>query len=189
MIFIILVCGAATGVLGVDNASELVWSREHAVLHHNYTKHELLHHDEADALVDLFSIFNAVGRLSMGLFSDYLHNRMIARAWILFAALILMAISQFSMIRASLSLLYVFFSVNALAYGAVLCIAPVVCLELFGLKNFPTNLSAISLGLALGGFVLGSVIPDLIKFVVLNSDVLFNDSFPPFFDLFLLSRF
>ena len=168
LFFIVVLCASSTGDTSIRDIRDLIYSRENNITintHHNYTKSELAHSSEADSLIALFSAFNAIGRLSMGLLSDILHQRMYSRAWILVISLVLMFGGQFGLVRAQVDMFYIFIIVVALCYGAVLSVVPAMCLELFGIANFAVNWSVLSLGCAIGSELIASMLAAYLKCV------------------------
>lgn len=100
------------------------------------------HLEQLQALnVSLLSLLNCSGRIFAGLLSDQLHSRyQIQRSsfMVLSSAIFVVALSLIynntssAMVARHTSLL-------GFAYGCMFGIAPVLCSELFGLKNFSTN--------------------------------------------------
>jgi hypothetical protein len=162
MLFLICSCGIGTGVTVVNNLADIVQSRETVDEFGTYQSTRLPHHKEVAALVALFSIFNAIGRLSFGYFSDLLHARFITRAWILLAASLIMMGAQLFLAWADISMMYVVVVLVGLAEGAFFSNGPTICLELLGITHFGANWSSLTIGSAafsvfLGSYVAGSL--------------------------------
>ncbi len=175
MLFIIASCGIGTGVTVVNNLSDIVQSRESVEEFESYESSRLPHHKEIAALVALFSIFNATGRLSAGYFSDMLHSAHKSRAWLLLLASIIMGGAQLTLAWAGLDLLYMVVVLVGLSEGTFFAIVPTICLELFSIDNFGANWSFLTIGSAGLSVFLGSYVAGVLRLVPLPPiDCLFH---------------
>lgn len=105
--------------------------------------------------VSLLSIANSLGRLIIGSVSD-VYKEKINRPLFLVFAVLGMALSNFLMAFADLTLLYVSAPLMGFFYGASWCLQPVLTSEIFGLKHFGANYCLVALAPAIGSFVIST---------------------------------
>eukprot|EP00042_Codosiga_hollandica_P043484 m.412138 g.412138 ORF g.412138 m.412138 type:complete len:536 (-) comp56564_c0_seq2:231-1838(-) len=163
LLFFITACGIGTGITVVNNLSDILVSRD-ALNSPSYgAMSDIPNHKEVDALVALFSIFNALGRLGAGYFSDALHSHKYTRAWILVFGSVVMCAAQLGVAWASLDILYLIIILVGVAEGAFFSTIPTICLELFSIKHFGANWSFLTVGSAGLSVLLGSFVAGLLS--------------------------
>ncbi|KAF3327678.1 Protein NUCLEAR FUSION DEFECTIVE 4 [Carex littledalei] len=122
LLFFSLLLGAGSGLTVIDNLGQMS---------------ESLGYDESHIFVSMISIWNFLGRIAGGYFSeiiarDYANPRPIALA----TAQVLMAIGHFFFAMAWPGTMYIGTLLIGLGYGAHWAIVPAAVSELFGLKYF-----------------------------------------------------
>ncbi|KAJ6825792.1 protein NUCLEAR FUSION DEFECTIVE 4-like [Iris pallida] len=122
LIFVSLLLGAGSGLTVIDNLGQMSQS---------------LGYDDTHVFVSMISIWNFLGRVAGGYFSEIIvgehaYPRPIAMA----VAQVLMAIGHFFVAMAWPGTMYIATLLIGLGYGAHWAIVPAAASELFGLKNF-----------------------------------------------------
>ncbi|XP_026662988.2 protein NUCLEAR FUSION DEFECTIVE 4-like isoform X2 [Phoenix dactylifera] len=122
LIFLSLLLGSGSGLTVIDNLGQMS---------------ESLGYDDTHIFVSMISIWNFLGRVGGGYFSeiivrDHAYPRPVAMAM----AQILMAIGHFLFAMAWPGTMYIGTLLIGLGYGAHWAIVPAAASELFGLKNF-----------------------------------------------------
>uniref|UniRef100_A0A1D1ZDY7 Inner membrane protein yhjX n=1 Tax=Anthurium amnicola TaxID=1678845 RepID=A0A1D1ZDY7_9ARAE len=122
LMFFSLLLGSGSGLTVIDNLGQMT---------------ESLGYDETHIFVSMISIWNFLGRVGGGYFSevvvrDYAYPRPVAMA----IAQVAMAIGHFFIAMAWPGTMYVAMMLIGLGYGAHWAIVPAAASELFGLKNF-----------------------------------------------------
>lgn len=110
--------------------------------------------EELQALnVSLVSIFNCTGRIFAGLTSDQLKHRfgLQRSAFLLLSGILFILGSIAIYLNTSSAQLAYYTSFLGFAYGNMFGIAPVLCSELFGLRNFSTNWGMMSIAPGIAG--------------------------------------
>jgi MFS family permease len=158
LLFLISGVVIGTGVTALNNIADIVTSRETVEPFVSYQSKRLPHHKEIQALVSLYSIFNAVGRLASGYFSDNLHLQHRSRAWLLIAASAVMCAAQLAFAWAGLDILYLLIVLVGISEGICFTVVPALCLDLFGLKHFGANWSFLTIGSAIISVALGTYV-------------------------------
>eukprot|EP00250_Pteridium_aquilinum_P031241 c43291_g1_i1 orf=445-2472(+) len=122
LLFWVLLCGAGTGMAAIDNMGQISESQGYS---------------NSNVFVSLTSIFNFVGRLIGGYFSEMLVRRYgLPRSWSLAVAQAMMAAGFFTIAIGWPGMLYVGTLLVGSGYGAHWGIVPPIISELFGLKHF-----------------------------------------------------
>lgn len=122
LLFWLLLCGAGTGMAAIDNMGQISESQGYS---------------NSSVFVSMTSIFNFVGRLLGGYFSEIIaRNHGLPRSWALGGAQGLMAAGHFVIAMAWPGTLYLGTLLVGTGYGAHWGIVPPIISELFGLKSF-----------------------------------------------------
>ena len=109
-----------------------------------------------DALISLFSVFNACGRLAAGFGSDRF-RRHVSRPTLFACAVGLMGLSHLLLLLAHLTpLLYVAVVIAGVAYGALWALLPTIVGELFGLRAFASTYCGYALATSASTLVLST---------------------------------
>ncbi|GHJ84877.1 hypothetical protein NliqN6_1279 [Naganishia liquefaciens] len=103
--------------------------------------------------VSVVSVWNCLGRISMGVASDYAKTRWgVGRVWFtLFIALLFLTSQIAVQTTHDVANLATVSGLLGLAYGNLFALLPIVVLEWFGLANFSMNWGIVSLAPGLGG--------------------------------------
>eukprot|EP00201_Polytomella_parva_P022951 CAMPEP_0175044902 /NCGR_PEP_ID=MMETSP0052_2-20121109/4089_1 /TAXON_ID=51329 ORGANISM="Polytomella parva, Strain SAG 63-3" /NCGR_SAMPLE_ID=MMETSP0052_2 /ASSEMBLY_ACC=CAM_ASM_000194 /LENGTH=1466 /DNA_ID=CAMNT_0016308301 /DNA_START=145 /DNA_END=4546 /DNA_ORIENTATION=+ len=111
------------------------------------------------ALVSLFSVANATGRILSGALSERLLRRhRIPRPAFLVIASCSLFLGMAGCIVARLQDLYFLSVLIGLAFGAHWCLIPAITTDIFGLKYFGTNYSLLQIGPAIGSYFLATLL-------------------------------
>ncbi|KAI5071259.1 hypothetical protein GOP47_0013510 [Adiantum capillus-veneris] len=122
LLFLVLFCGAGTGMAAMDNMGQISQSQGYS---------------NSSVFVSMISIFNFVGRLLGGYFSEILaRNYGLPRSWALGMAQGMMAAGHFVIAMAWPRMLYAGTLLVGTGYGAHWGIVPPIISELFGMKSF-----------------------------------------------------
>jgi hypothetical protein len=161
LLFFIFFGIIGAGITLVNNFAELVFSLVDV-------DHSIVYHREAvpgfktiNTLVSLFSSFNTLGRMLVGVTSDMVASRWgkTERISFLVLASALMAIVQlYFAFSVYLPMLYPGVIFLGLAYGATFCIVPTLALEFFGFKYFASNYGVMGLAPAVGSEILATLL-------------------------------
>ncbi|KAG7441608.1 MFS general substrate transporter [Guyanagaster necrorhizus] len=152
LIFSILLLLSGTGIMYINN----VGSMSQALFAHNNPTY-----DENGAVpwqaaqVSAISIMNCLGRIIIGLLSDFAkHHYETPRCYSLMLVSLLVLISQILASQIDdVRFLWQASSLLGLAYGSIFGTYPTLCIELFGMPHFSENWGYISLAPMVGGNV------------------------------------
>eukprot|EP00042_Codosiga_hollandica_P051653 m.637845 g.637845 ORF g.637845 m.637845 type:complete len:538 (-) comp58322_c0_seq1:306-1919(-) len=150
--------GIGSGVTIINNIASIVQSRESVAEYAVVAAADLAHHDSIAALVAMFSVLNAGGRLLAGFAADVLHRRSLSRSWVLLTAMIVMTAAQILAVWASIDWLFLVVFLIGICEGTLFSVLPTLTLDLFGIDHFGANWSAIMIGSAVGSVVMGTAI-------------------------------
>ncbi|KAJ3681270.1 hypothetical protein LUZ60_015759 [Juncus effusus] len=144
LLFFSLLLGSGSGLTVIDNLGQMSQS---------------LGYDETHIFVSMISIWNFLGRIAGGYFSeivarDYAYPRPVALA----TAQIIMAIGHFFFAMAWPGTMYVGTLLIGLGYGAHWAIVPAAASELFGLKFFGALYNFLTIANPAGSLVFSGVI-------------------------------
>ncbi|CAA6664047.1 unnamed protein product [Spirodela intermedia] len=144
LIFVSLLLGSGSGLTVIDNLGQMS---------------ESLGYDEAHIFVSMISIWNFLGRVGGGYFSeivvrDYAYPRPVAMA----IAQAAMAVGHFFLAMAWPGTMYVGTLLIGLGYGAHWAIVPAAASELFGLKNFGALYNFLTVANPAGSLVFSGLI-------------------------------
>ncbi|CAA7400569.1 unnamed protein product [Spirodela intermedia] len=144
LIFVSLLLGSGSGLTVIDNLGQMS---------------ESLGYDEAHIFVSMISIWNFLGRVGGGYFSeivvrDYAYPRPVAMA----IAQAAMAVGHFFLAMAWPGAMYVGTLLIGLGYGAHWAIVPAAASELFGLKNFGALYNFLTVANPAGSLVFSGLI-------------------------------
>lgn len=105
--------------------------------------------------VSTISVWNCAGRILVGIVTDVAKHRYgIRRIWFMSAVALVACVSQVvALYTTEVGSLWIVSSLLGLAYGGLFGLAPVVCLEWFGIASFSLNWGLVSLSPILGGNV------------------------------------
>ncbi|XP_039133943.1 protein NUCLEAR FUSION DEFECTIVE 4-like [Dioscorea cayenensis subsp. rotundata] len=144
LIFISLLLGAGSGLTVIDNLGQMSQS---------------LGYEETHIFVSMISIWNFLGRIGGGYFSeiivrDHTYPRPVALA----GAQVLMAIGHFLFAMAWPGTMYIGTLLIGLGYGAHWAIVPAAASELFGLKNFGVLYNFLTIANPAGSLIFSGLI-------------------------------
>uniref|UniRef100_A0A804LU35 Nodulin-like domain-containing protein n=1 Tax=Zea mays TaxID=4577 RepID=A0A804LU35_MAIZE len=144
LLFLSLLLGSGSGLTVIDNLGQMSQS---------------LGYEETHIFVSMISIWNFLGRIGGGYFSeiivkDYAYPRAIA----LGIAQILIAIGHFNFAMAWPGTMYVGTLLVGVGYGAHWAIVPAAASELFGVKNFGALYNFLTVANPAGSLVFSGVI-------------------------------
>ncbi|KAK6135100.1 hypothetical protein DH2020_031163 [Rehmannia glutinosa] len=144
LIFFSLLLGSGSGLTVIDNLGQMSQS---------------LGYDNTHVFVSMISIWNFLGRIGGGYFSekivrDYAYPRPVAMA----GAQVIMAIGHFIFAMGWPGAMYVGTLLVGLGYGAHWAIVPAAASELFGLKKFGALYNFLTLANPAGSLVFSGVI-------------------------------
>ncbi|KAG7985931.1 hypothetical protein I3843_03G052600 [Carya illinoinensis] len=144
LIFFSLLLGSGSGLTVIDNLGQMSQS---------------LGYDNTHIFVSMISIWNFLGRIGGGYFSevivrDYAYPRSIAMA----VAQLVMAVGHFSFAMGWPGTMYVGTLLIGLGYGAHWAIVPAAASELFGLKKFGALYNFLTLANPAGSLVFSGLI-------------------------------
>ncbi|KAF0900050.1 hypothetical protein E2562_026281 [Oryza meyeriana var. granulata] len=144
LLFFSLLLGSGSGLTVIDNLGQMSQS---------------LGYEDSHIFVSMISIWNFLGRIGGGYFSeiivkDYAYPRAIALA----TAQVLMAIGHFSFAMAWPGAMYIGTLLVGLGYGAHWAIVPAAASELFGLKNFGALYNFLTVANPAGSLVFSGII-------------------------------
>ncbi|KAG8048065.1 hypothetical protein GUJ93_ZPchr0008g13474 [Zizania palustris] len=144
LLFFSLLLGSGSGLTVIDNLGQMSQS---------------LGYEDSHIFVSMISIWNFLGRIGGGYFSeiivkDYAYPRAIALA----TAQVLMAIGHFSFAMAWPGTMYIGTLLIGVGYGAHWAIVPAAASELFGLKNFGALYNFLTVANPAGSLVFSGVI-------------------------------
>ncbi|XP_042007988.1 protein NUCLEAR FUSION DEFECTIVE 4-like [Salvia splendens] len=144
LIFFSLMLGSGSGLTVIDNLGQMS---------------ESLGYDNTQVFVSMISIFNFLGRVGGGYFSeivvsDYAYPRPIAIA----VAQVFMAIGHFLFAMGWPGSMYVGTLLVGLGYGAHWAIIPATASELFGLKKFAALYNFLTLANPAGSLIMSGVL-------------------------------
>ncbi|KAI3457827.1 hypothetical protein Pfo_014490 [Paulownia fortunei] len=144
LIFFSLLLGSGSGLTVIDNLGQMSQS---------------LGYDNTHVFVSMISIWNFLGRIGGGYFSekivrDYAYPRPVAMA----AAQVIMAVGHFFFAMGWPGAMYVGTLLVGLGYGAHWAIVPAAASELFGLKKFGALYNFLTLANPAGSLVFSGLI-------------------------------
>ncbi|KXG25628.2 hypothetical protein SORBI_3007G192500 [Sorghum bicolor] len=144
LLFFSLLLGSGSGLTVIDNLGQMSQS---------------LGYEETHIFVSMISIWNFLGRIGGGYFSeiivkDYAYPRAIALA----IAQVLMAIGHFNFAMAWPGTMYIGTLLVGVGYGAHWAIVPAAASELFGVKNFGALYNFLTVANPAGSLVFSGVI-------------------------------
>lgn len=144
LLFLSLLLGSGSGLTVIDNLGQMSQS---------------LGYEESHIFVSMISIWNFLGRVGGGYFSeiivkDYAYPRAIALA----IAQVLMAIGHFNFAMAWPGTMYIGTLLVGIGYGAHWAIVPAAASELFGVKNFGALYNFLTVANPAGSLVFSGVI-------------------------------
>ncbi|XP_062195784.1 protein NUCLEAR FUSION DEFECTIVE 4-like [Phragmites australis] len=144
LLFFSLLLGSGSGLTVIDNLGQMSQS---------------LGYEETHIFVSMISIWNFLGRVGGGYFSeiivkDYAYPRAIALA----TAQVLMAIGHFTFAMAWPGTMYIGTLLVGLGYGAHWAIVPAAASELFGMKNFGALYNFLTVANPAGSLVFSGII-------------------------------
>ncbi|CAO2184428.1 unnamed protein product [Urochloa humidicola] len=144
LLFFSLLLGSGSGLTVIDNLGQMSQS---------------LGYEETHIFVSMISIWNFLGRIGGGYFSeivvkDYAYPRAIALA----IAQVLMAIGHFNFAMAWPGTMYVGTLLVGIGYGAHWAIVPAAASELFGVKNFGALYNFLTVANPAGSLVFSGII-------------------------------
>ncbi|MQL82801.1 hypothetical protein Taro_015272 [Colocasia esculenta] len=144
LIFISLLLGSGSGLTVIDNLGQIS---------------ESLGYKETHIFVSMISIWNFLGRVGGGYFSeivvrDYAYPRPVATS----IAQVVMAIGHFFLAMAWPGTMYIAMLFIGLGYGDFWAIVPAACSELFGLKIFGALYNFLTVANPAGSLVFSGVI-------------------------------
>ncbi|XP_062191670.1 protein NUCLEAR FUSION DEFECTIVE 4-like [Phragmites australis] len=144
LLFFSLLLGSGSGLTVIDNLGQMSQS---------------LGYEEAHIFVSMISIWNFLGRIGGGFFSEiivkeYAYPRAIALA----TAQVLMAIGHFTFAMAWPGTMYIGTLLVGLGYGAHWAIVPAAASELFGVKNFGALYNFLTVANPAGSLVFSGII-------------------------------
>ncbi|WWD21864.1 hypothetical protein CI109_106352 [Kwoniella shandongensis] len=152
LLFIILALLCGTGLMYINNAGTvaLALAREGQ---RKYDK-EVVSGWQAKQ-VGLVSIWNCLGRILGGIYSDYCKTRFqLRRIWFLPIVCILFTISQVAALgTVHVQSLWAVSTLLGLAYGSLFNVMPMLVLEWFGMKHFSQNWGWIAVSPVIGSNV------------------------------------
>ncbi|CAO2211626.1 unnamed protein product [Urochloa humidicola] len=144
LLFFSLLLGSGSGLTVIDNLGQMSQS---------------LGYEETHIFVSMISIWNFLGRIGGGYFSeivvkDYAYPRAIALAM----AQVLMAIGHFNFAMAWPGTMYIGTLLVGIGYGAHWAIVPAAASELFGVKNFGALYNFLTVANPAGSLVFSGII-------------------------------
>ncbi|CAM0911856.1 unnamed protein product [Alopecurus aequalis] len=144
LLFFSLLLGSGSGLTVIDNLGQMSQS---------------LGYEESHIFVSMISIWNFLGRVAGGYFSeiivkDYAYPRAIALA----TAQVFMAIGHFTFAMAWPGTMYIGTLLIGLGYGAHWAIVPAAASELFGVKNFGALYNFLTVANPAGSLVFSGII-------------------------------
>uniref|UniRef100_A0A0D9XA57 Uncharacterized protein n=1 Tax=Leersia perrieri TaxID=77586 RepID=A0A0D9XA57_9ORYZ len=144
LLFFSLLLGSGSGLTVIDNLGQMSQS---------------LGYEDSHIFVSMISIWNFLGRIGGGYFSeiivkDYAYPRAIALA----TAQVFMAIGHFSFAMAWPGAMYIGTLLVGIGYGAHWAIVPAAASELFGLKNFGALYNFLTIANPAGSLVFSGII-------------------------------
>ncbi|CAO2179818.1 unnamed protein product [Urochloa humidicola] len=144
LLFFSLLLGSGSGLTVIDNLGQMSQS---------------LGYEETHIFVSMISIWNFLGRIGGGYFSeivvkDYAYPRAIALA----IAQVLMAIGHFNFAMAWPGTMYIGTLLVGIGYGAHWAIVPAAASELFGVKNFGALYNFLTVANPAGSLVFSGII-------------------------------
>ncbi|XP_052164806.1 protein NUCLEAR FUSION DEFECTIVE 4 [Oryza glaberrima] len=144
LLFFSLLLGSGSGLTVIDNLGQMSQS---------------LGYEDSHIFVSMISIWNFLGRIGGGYFSelivkDYAYPRAIALA----TAQVFMAFGHFSFAMAWPGAMYIGTLLVGLGYGAHWAIVPAAASELFGLKNFGALYNFLTVANPAGSLVFSGII-------------------------------
>uniref|UniRef100_A0ACD5Y299 Uncharacterized protein n=1 Tax=Avena sativa TaxID=4498 RepID=A0ACD5Y299_AVESA len=144
LLFFSLLLGSGSGLTVIDNLGQMSQS---------------LGYEDSHIFVSMISIWNFLGRVAGGYFSeiivkDYAYPRAIALA----TAQVFMAIGHFTFAMAWPGTMYIGTLLIGLGYGAHWAIVPAAASELFGVKNFGALYNFLTVANPAGSLVFSGII-------------------------------
>ncbi|KAJ0988806.1 hypothetical protein J5N97_007162 [Dioscorea zingiberensis] len=148
LIFVSLLLGAGSGLTVIDNLGQMSQS---------------LGYDDMHIFVSMISIWNFLGRIAGGYFSeiivrDHAYPRPVAMA----VAQVLMAVGHLFFAMGWPGTMYIGTLLIGLGFGAHWAIVPAAASELFGLKNFGTLYNFLTVANPAGSLVFSGLIASVI---------------------------
>ncbi|KAK6924671.1 Nodulin-like [Dillenia turbinata] len=144
LIFLSLVLAAGSGLTIIDNMGQIS---------------ESLGYSDSDLFVSIISIWNFLGRVAGGYFSEIIVKRYAyPRPVSMVVVQVFMALALFYYAMAGPGEIYVVTVLIGLGYGAHWAIVPAAVSELFGLKSFGALYNFLTLALPIGTLIFSGVI-------------------------------
>ncbi|MCO5600504.1 hypothetical protein L7F22_054617 [Adiantum nelumboides] len=146
LLFFVLICGAGTGMAAIDNMGQISQSQGYA---------------NPSVFVSMTSIFNFIGRLLGGYFSEILvRTYFLPRSWAIGVAQGVLAAGHFFIAMGWPTTLYLGTLLVGTGYGSHWGIVPPMISELFGIKHFGMFYNVYTMGTPAGvlffsGFLAG----------------------------------
>ena len=144
LVFLILFTGVGSGVAIINNLGTLVQSLGGES-------------NQQDVYVSLVSFSNMIGRLSLGVLSDFSSPRL-RRPWFLLVCVTSMGLCCILLAFANLNLLYLGVIWAGVSYGGFWTLSPSFLFEIFGPSNFASMYAISILGPAIASYVLGTTL-------------------------------
>ncbi|KAH7675457.1 MFS general substrate transporter domain-containing protein [Dioscorea alata] len=142
LLFLAVACGLGSGLATINNISQVASSLGCS------TK-------EISSLVSLWSIWNFLGRFSIGYISDYfLHSEGYTRPMFMVLTLAVMSIGHAIISSGLPSTLYLGSTFVGLCYGSICVLMPSITSEIFGLRHFATIFNTIDIATPIGSYIL-----------------------------------
>jgi len=157
LISLVFMMVIGSGLTVVNNLGEVVISLENLPSGSTVNYSDLPHNKYTTALATLFSVINTLSRMVFGFTSDKLIHRIDRSFWAIVCSL-LMCLTHLLFAFSPINLLFLGIALMGAAYGGMFCIIPTLVSEIFGLKNFGTNLGIVTTAPALGSYLLGTLL-------------------------------
>jgi len=126
-----------------------------------YNKQDVPNFKAIATLVSLFSVFNTLGRMMVGFFSDiavrkYGFNSRVL--WLLGSVALMAVTSIWFTFSVVVPMMYVGIIILGIAYGGTFCVVPTLVTEFFGLGSFGANYGVMGMAPAIGSELLATVL-------------------------------
>eukprot|EP00026_Physarum_polycephalum_P014551 Phypoly_transcript_15080.p1 GENE.Phypoly_transcript_15080~~Phypoly_transcript_15080.p1 ORF type:complete len:234 (+),score=23.57 Phypoly_transcript_15080:214-915(+) len=149
LLFFCFFANIGAGITILNNINELVISLEDIPLGGFMEEKALPHGKDIITFVVLFSVFNTLGRLTVGMLSDRFLHRLSRTSWLIVISFV-MALAQLYFLVTDITFMFGAIFLMGIAYGGTFSVTPTLTSELFGLKNFGANYGFVGLAPALG---------------------------------------
>jgi len=157
IIFLAFACTIGSGITTVNNLSNIVISRSGVPKNptQHLTKDHIPHYSEINALVIMFSIFNTLGRMGMGVAADKLRLK-VSRELMFVIASLTMTIVQIYLAFSTVTMMYAGVVALGISYGGLFCIVPIIISERYGLQHFGANWGLMGVAPAIGALCIAT---------------------------------